>query len=211
MYNGARFITAALESIKAQTRAVDEVIVVDDGSTDGSAGLAAAAGAQVVVQRNGGPASARNAGIRASSGDMIAILDSDDLWTPVKMERQLAPLLEGGAVDLTFGHVVQFRGAVPATLDGLPSEPALLAGGMLVTRRAFDKVGWFNESRRLGDFIDWYARAVECGLRVRVIPDVVLLRRLHDQNMGIREAGNRADYARLARAALQRRRKAGDR
>jgi glycosyltransferase involved in cell wall biosynthesis len=89
-YNVAAFLPRCLESVFAQTLKPDEVIVVDDGSTDDTAALAAALGAKVISQPNGGISAARNTGIRNASCEWIALLDADDLWDPTKLERQAA-------------------------------------------------------------------------------------------------------------------------
>ena len=89
-YNAARFLPRCLGSVFAQTLKPAEVIVVDDGSTDDTAALAAGLGARVISQANGGIASARNTGIGIASGEWIAFLDADDRWAPEKLERQVA-------------------------------------------------------------------------------------------------------------------------
>ena len=89
-YNAARFLPRCLKSVFAQTLQPDEVIVVDDGSTDNTATLAAALGARVISQRNGGISAARNTGYQNATGAWIALLDADDLWSPAKLERQVA-------------------------------------------------------------------------------------------------------------------------
>lgn len=87
-YNAVPLLESTLTSVAAQTRAADEVIVVDDGSTDGTAALAAALGARVISTPNRGVSAARNTGIINASGDWIALLDADDLWHPDKLARQ---------------------------------------------------------------------------------------------------------------------------
>ena len=89
-YNASAFLPRCLKSVFAQTLPPDEVIVVDDGSTDNSAALAAELGARVITLTNGGPAAARNAGIQSASSEWIALLDADDMWAPEKLERQAA-------------------------------------------------------------------------------------------------------------------------
>ena len=92
VYNGERYLREALDSILAQTYRPLEIIVADDGSADGTAGVVATFGDQVryVRQHNQGPSSARNLGIRVPTGDFIAFLDADDLWHPEKLARQIA-------------------------------------------------------------------------------------------------------------------------
>jgi glycosyltransferase involved in cell wall biosynthesis len=100
-FNAAHTIQATLHSISQQTYPALEVIVVDDGSTDGTAAIARRHSVsdprfRVVSQPNNGVASARNTGIEASTGDFIAFIDADDLWHPTKTAKQLAALLAGG-------------------------------------------------------------------------------------------------------------------
>src|SRR5215468_9302617 len=91
VFNGERYVREALDSILAQTHRPLEIIVADDGSTDGSANVVAAFrdGVRYLRQSNQGPSSARNLGIRAALGDFIAFLDADDLWHPQKLQRQM--------------------------------------------------------------------------------------------------------------------------
>ena len=89
-YNAAHFLPRCLKSVFAQTLKPAEVIVVDDGSTDDTAAVAAALGARVIGRQNGGISAARNTGIQNASGQWIALLDADDLWAPEKLERQVA-------------------------------------------------------------------------------------------------------------------------
>lgn len=91
-YNHARFLPAAIDSALRQTRPADEVIVIDDGSTDDTPGAAARFGNRIVYVRqdNAGLAAARNTGIRRARGELIALLDSDDLWLPAFVESMTA-------------------------------------------------------------------------------------------------------------------------
>ena len=88
-YNAAGFITETIVSAHAQTYSPLEVIVVDDGSADGTAQVATSLGCRVIRQPNGGVCAARNAGILAANGNWIALLDHDDIWLPTKLERQV--------------------------------------------------------------------------------------------------------------------------
>jgi glycosyltransferase involved in cell wall biosynthesis len=91
-HNAAPFIADTIQSVLDQTRAVDEIVVVDDGSSDGSAAIAESFGepVRVIRQPNRGECAARNRGVQEARGDIIAFLDADDLWHPEKIERQLA-------------------------------------------------------------------------------------------------------------------------
>ena len=88
------------------------------------------------------------------------------------------------------------------------SMPGYSPGAMLVRRPAFERVGPFETGWRVGECISWYLRATEAGLRTLMLPDLVLRRRLHETNTGIRERGAAADYMRILKASLDRRRAA---
>jgi glycosyltransferase involved in cell wall biosynthesis len=106
-YNVAQFLREAVDSALAQTRRDIEAIVVDDGSTDGSADMLRDLDdprLRVIRQDNAGSAAARNAGLRLASGNLVAFLDADDRWAPQNLERQAAFLESHPEVDMTFGH-----------------------------------------------------------------------------------------------------------
>jgi glycosyltransferase involved in cell wall biosynthesis len=92
VFNGERYLREALDSILAQTYRRLEIVVADDGSADGTAGVVATFGDQVryIRQANQGPSSARNLGIHVTTGEFIAFPDADDLWHAEKLERQVA-------------------------------------------------------------------------------------------------------------------------
>jgi hypothetical protein len=82
----------------------------------------------------------------------------------------------------------------------------MVPGTLLVKRPAFDRVGLFKTDLKVGEFIDWYARAMELGLRSKMLPELLLWRRLHRTNQGVRERQSVTDYARVLKASLDRRR-----
>ena len=97
-YNRAGVICRTIDNVLAQTYRNTEIIVVDDGSTDDTQAKLRSYGGRirVIAQSNAGPAAARNRGIEAATGDLIAFQDSDDLWLPNKLERQAAAADKGG-------------------------------------------------------------------------------------------------------------------
>lgn len=200
-YNAATFLGEAIESVFAQDGPAREVIVVDDGSTDATGAVAASfAEVRVITQANGGIAAARNTGLREASAPVVAFLDADDIWPAGRLAGLHAALTS--EVHAVFGQAVQFGEGREETAP----QPALLAGTMLIRREAVARIGDFDEAVKMGEFVDWWARAEEAGVRWRQIPDVVLRRRIHATNTGIVQAANRVDYARVLRAALERRR-----
>jgi glycosyltransferase involved in cell wall biosynthesis len=107
-YNAAAFLAQALESVRAQSRAPAEVIVVDNGSTDASAAIAQGAGARVLRLGHPGPSAARNAGVRAASQPWIAFLDADDLWDPDKLAAQWRAVEACPQVDIVITDFTEF-------------------------------------------------------------------------------------------------------
>jgi len=110
VFNGERYLTEALESILKQTYRPLEIIVADDGSTDGTATLVASYGDQVryLFQPNAGVAAACNLGVRASRGEFIAFLAADDLWHPQKLVLQMSQFQNRPELDLCLTHMQNF-------------------------------------------------------------------------------------------------------
>lgn len=210
--DGARYLPEAIASVRAQTVPAAELIVVDDGSADGSGDVALALGADCIRQAPAGIGAARNAGVRRARGDAVAFLDADDLWAPDKLERQASALANDGALDGVFGLAQQFLS------PDLPAEerarlrcpedpqPGIHAGALLVRRPAFERTGGFDESLPVGEFVDWYARAAQLGLAFATLESLVLRRRLHAANTVRSRRDERAAYARIIKASLDRRR-----
>lgn len=90
-----------------------------------------------------------------------------------------------------------------------PPASGILIGAMLVRMATFQRVGWLRMDLRMGEFIDWMARAREAGLRLASLPEPVLRRRIHDTNTGVRVHALRNEYAAVVKAALDRRRSSG--
>jgi glycosyltransferase involved in cell wall biosynthesis len=188
-FNAERFLEDALRSIFAQEFDDLETIVVDDGSTDGTADVVRAFGDAVrsLTQPNGGVALARNAGIAAARGAFVAFLDADDLWAPHKLRLQVEALRADPTADYVLGEMQCFADqafAVPGWMRKALFEPhvAHSTGTMLVRRTAFDRVGLFDPTVVPAETMDWFARAVDAGLRGRTVDVVVLRRRFHESN-----------------------------
>lgn len=204
-YNAERYLGEAIESVLGQSQPPGEIVVVDDGSEDGTAEVAARYPVRLISKPNEGIGATLNRGVEESTGEVLTFLDADDLWTPRKLELQLA-VLQGGH-DLVFGHVEQFLS--PELTQGSAPEgaaPGHLLGSLMVGRQTFLKVGSLATQWRVGEFLDWLARARELGLSSVTLAEVVLRRRIHTTNQGIRHKDARGDYARILKAALDRRR-----
>jgi glycosyltransferase involved in cell wall biosynthesis len=215
-FNTARYLAECLTSACRQSPAPFEVIVVDDGSTDDSAAIAEAFGPPVRCLRtaHSGVSTTRNQGIAATAGDVIAFLDADDVWTADSIRVRAGELERNPGLDCAGGLTVQFIS--PELPDDVrnrlvcPPEPsgARVPGAVLIRRTVFDRVGIFDPTLVLGGEIDWMARADAAQVSMRMIDTVVLRRRIHDANTGINQAHRRADYLRVLKASLDRKRAA---
>jgi glycosyltransferase involved in cell wall biosynthesis len=215
-YNAAPYLGEAIESVFAQKHRPLELIVVDDGSDDGTAEVAAAYGDRLTLVRQprGGNGAARNTAVTHAQGDLFAFLDADDRFTPAKLEHQLAALTADPELDMVFGHVREFVSPELSAEERkdvrppAPVSPWAAPNLMLIRRGSFERVGPFSTTLRVGVTVDWFARATEAGLKSFVLPEVVLERRLHTQNNGIREEQARSQYLQVLKASIDRRRQA---
>ncbi len=206
-YNAAQYLGEALNSIFVATGAVRglecEVIVVDDGSDDDTARVAA--GFPVRCERIGhaGVAAARNHGYALATGELLAGLDADDRWSSERLLPQLTQLKDDAALDVSYGFVQQFAVVSGRTELVGPPVPGRLPGTMLLRRAAFVRVGGFDTSLVLGEFMDWLVRARRAGIREQVSNHVCLFRRLHERNLGSVARDHRGDYLTIAHRSLQ--------
>lgn len=216
-HNAARFLGEALDSILAQTSGRMEIVVVDDGSTDATGAVARGYADRgtlcVPVPERRGIGAARNLGIRTATGDYLAFLDADDLWTPTRTAVLAAALTAAAKPSIAVGRVEQFlcpslSPEQRAQYRVPPEAPAYLAGGVLVRRADFLAVGAFDESLTLGEFVDWFGRARQAGLGEIQVADVVLRRRIHGANHTLRHRVSARDYLEVARRELARKREA---
>lgn len=219
VYNYDRYLAEAIESALGQTYRRLEVIVVDDGSTDRSGEVArsfAGRGVRYCHQVHAGIGPARNKGVELAQGEFVAFLDADDRWPEEKTSRQLHAFENDPALEMVFGQAVQLHngpeweaGVKDKKLPAAGMVPGMVPGTMLIKRETFLRVGKFPGGLKVGEFIDWYARAVELQVRSLVLPDLLLWRRIHDSNQGVRERQSISDYARVLKASLDRKRMMG--
>lgn len=216
-YNSTRFLAETLASVLAEVDDRDEIIVVDDGSTDGTADLVRTyPRVRLIQQDNAGPPAARNTAIRAALGEFIATIDHDDLWPSGRLDLMLAALDRTPSAAYVAGEqVLVLEPGAPLPFWLRSADPDELVrfrrergnGVMLTRRNAFDRVGLFDESfTRGGEDIDWILRCVELGLEAVEIDDAVLLRRIHGGNItSDRENMQRSTFAVLRKRAQRRR------
>ena len=217
VYNGERYLRETIDSIFAQTYCPLEILVADDGSTDGTPAIVAGFGDRVryLRQDNQGPAAARNLGIRATTGDFIAFLDADDLWHPEKLERQMARFQARPELCycVTYSQnfwVPEMTAEAERYRDHRISRPmpGFVTGTLVARRGMFESVGLFNAELGHGDSTQWFLRAAEHGAVMELLPDVLTRRRLHSENRSrIRATASREEFLRIVKSSLDRRRR----
>lgn len=190
-YNGEAFLAEAVESIYLQDYHPLELIIVDDGSTDNTARIAANLKEDVryIYQSHSGrPAAGRNRGVKEAAGEIIGFLDQDDLWPANKLALQMPYLVNDGSLDVILGHtqIMQLTGMVDGKREFeafAKSVDYMLLSSALFKRSVFEKVGFFDESLKyFGDDLDWFIRAREQGVSVRQLEEVTLFWRIHETN-----------------------------
>lgn len=215
VYNGEKYLAQAIESILAQAYRPLEIIVVDDGSTDGSAEIVQRFGEPIryVYQTNQGAAAARNRGVEEAQGEYYAFLDQDDLWLSDKLTRQMAAFAAQPDLDLVAGAVEQFWSPdVPEEARQgyrCMDEPVagLYISAFVIKRDAFWRVGLFDTNFVLSEAIEWNARAQK-SLNMLIQPDLVMRRRLHTTNMTMQKRDQKVELAHYLKQMLDRRRAA---
>jgi glycosyltransferase involved in cell wall biosynthesis len=185
VFNAERFLADAIASVLAQTLPAAEVIVVDDGSTDGSAAVAEGfAEVRLIRTENRGPSAARNTGVRESSGELITFLDSDDVMKPDRLERQLAALAGDPSASFCLGRgEIVTEAGVPPPGWVTTEQRAYMQMSLFIAREGFARVGPFEEDLRVGEDTDWLFRAFEAGLRPVFVDEPVIVRRYHGGNL----------------------------
>ena len=210
VFNGERFLRAAVESALAQNYAPVEVIIVDDGSTDGTAAVARSLPETVryLRQTNQGPAAARNRGIKHAQGSLIAFADADDLWPARKLELQLPYLITDAAVEIVMGRVQQVLSSQAVNDQVQVAEPAFSVnlGSAVIRKSIFERVGLFDETMRYSEDVDWFMRAREAGIAITTIDAVTLLYRQHEENMTRGKSASELNILKTLKRSLDRRR-----
>lgn len=214
IFNGEKYLAESIESALGQSSQAFEIIVVDDGSVDQSGNIAQSFKPAIsyYYQPNAGIAAARNKGIEKASGDYLAFLDGDDLWTKDKLSLQIAAFKANLSLDIAFGHLEQFISPEldKGTKENLHCPNEMIAGihcgTMLIKRDAFNRVGLFETQFEVGEFISWYMRAKELDLSIKVIPELVMRRRIHGANTVIQKRQSVNNFTHIIKRSLDRKR-----
>lgn len=213
VYNGERFLREAVQSVLDQQYEPVEIVIVDDGSTDGTEAVARSLPETVryLRQTNQGPAAARNRGIEHAQGSLIAFADADDLWPANKLALQLPYLLRDPKIEIVLGRIQQVRwseSGAGQTLAEEFAEPAFSVnlGSAIVRRSVFERVGLFAETMRYSEDVDWFMRAREAGSEIVTLDAITLLYRQHDENMTRGKSTSELNVLKALKRSLDRRR-----
>ena len=213
-YNSEIYLSESINSILSQSYTNFEIIIIDDGSTDNTRQLITKFGdrVQYIYQEHMGISSALNNAIKYSSGIYLSFLDADDLWTSNKLKLQLSLIMDKPEIDMVFGHISQFISPELSTKETknfhCPNSPmpGYSRTAMLIGKESYSRVGSFSEKYTTGEFIDWYLRAQDVGLKSYLLSDIVLMRRIHKNNTTKNKEKLGEDYIRLLKSSINRRR-----
>ncbi len=195
VYNDEAFLREAVESALAQTYAPLEVIVVDDGSTDGTAAVARSLPVVYLRQEHQGVSAARNTAIARARGDLFALLDADDVWLPAKLSAQLEALAadpSAGYALCLFRYVFHPPETVPDWFpppwfraETIPeTEPGYcIPSCWLLRRSVWEQVGPFDVARPYAEDVDWLARARDLGVTTAMVDAPLVEKRIHAHNL----------------------------
>lgn len=211
-YNAERTLRETVESVLAQTYGDLEVIVVDDGSTDGTKDVISDYVEQgrvsYIRRENGGIAASRNTGLAACTGEYIGLLDHDDLWDENKIERQLEFLTENEA-DFVFCYTRQLR--LDGKLHEMPVEMLqyrnipgelmrhniIYTSSILFKRSILDYVGLLDESFRYCEDWDWWLRIASSRAKLVSMPERLVTRRDQPRSFSLIYTGKYMYYEKL--------------
>ncbi|WP_296560159.1 glycosyltransferase [Pigmentiphaga sp.] len=215
--NGQRFLAQALSSIVGNASAADELIVIDDGSTDGTAAILDAFQQDHACLRLGsdgvGPAGARNLGLEVAAGRFIAFLDHDDQWPAGRLdahcgalERNGAPAIMGKTRYVVEDEAQSSRFRFP---DGQQAGHLHHLGASTFRREVFQQHGRFDPDLRFSEDQDFFLRLADAGCDIRRVPEIGLLYRVHETNMTRGVPTRDLGLFQVLHASIQRRRAAG--
>lgn len=217
--NGEKFLHESITSVTQQSHAALEVLVLDNGSSDSTRGVAESFDPQLVRyfsnERDIGIAASRNRGIQLTRGDLIAFTSYDDLWLPDKLRAQCECFAQDSDLQYCLTHVRCFsersESGESAVTKSFPREylgrdvPGWIIETLVARRSAFERIGFFDETFSQADDTEWFVRAQNQRLSMVMLPEVLVLKRLHRNSLTYRatSAGTaRRELLEIARRSI---------
>ena len=209
-FNAEKYLKEAVESAAGQCPGLEkEIIIIDDGSKDHTADIAAGLADRLIRKNRGGAASARNAGFSEASGDLVLFLDADDVMTPGSIELLYKAMKDGA--DAVFAKAEDFISeelSIEEAAQLAPRGDAYfggLAGCALIRKEVFDRIGLFDAALSSGETVDWMLRLQGSGAKIVRLDSVTLKRRLHLSNTSrVSKEQEMKNYAKLLRERMMR-------
>jgi len=190
-YNAEAYLPDAVASVRAQQGVtIKEIIVIDDGSSDGTASCAESLQCKVFRKERGGAGAARNLGVEAATGELVHFLDADDVLAEGALAALTEPFYDDEKMAAVFGKAVDFispelseeqQNQLTARTE---AYVGILPGCSVLRRSVFDEIGLFDTSLRSAETVAWMMKLREAGLATTEIPMVTLRRRIHMTNTG---------------------------
>jgi hypothetical protein len=215
VYNGENFIREAVENVLSQKYPALEIIIINDGSTDGTEARIKQLPVDIryFTQNNNGPAAARNKGIRDASGEFITFLDADDLWPENNLNIMVDEMLRDPDMEVIRGYaqlmeINKASGYYDYVGNPKESFPHYI-GAAIYHKSAFEKVGLFDPALRFGEDTDWFLRASEMKLNIKRLEETSLYVRRHERNMTEGKTLLELNALKVFRKSLERRRMQG--
>ncbi|MEA5619904.1 glycosyltransferase [Cronbergia sp. UHCC 0137] len=211
--NGQCYLSKAIESIIKQTHQADEILVVDGHSTDNTGNIAKSyPNVRYINQQGKGLANARNTGIDNATGELIAFLDHDDYWTLDKLEVQIRAFTNSPNIQYSYANLKLFLESgckLPNRFkcQQFPEyQVGRTPGTLLVRKSLFAQIGNFNPNFIIGCDVDWFARAKDDQISAAYIPQVLLHKRVHTNNLSANVRTNQEEIMQILKQSLQRQR-----
>jgi glycosyltransferase involved in cell wall biosynthesis len=211
--NCDRFLAQAIDSVLAQTYQPDEIIVVDDRSTDNSAKIAKSyPQVRYMIGDGKGTASAYNLGIDSANCQFIAFLDQDDIWTPNKLNIQINYLLDRPEIQYTIAKIIWFLEPGYPLPIGFRKEllnrdtVARIPGTLVAHKSLFKSIGNFDSQLTAAEDFDWFIRASDLKIPMAIIPEVLLFKRIHNTNASLNVEKNNQNLLKALRTSIKRKR-----
>ena len=211
--NGERYLSTAIESAIAQTYPIKEIIVIDGQSSDNTRKIARSfSQVRYIWQNNLGLANARNLGIEVAEGELIAFLDYDDLWQSNKLQRQVDYFIKEPALKYTIALVKSFLESGCSLRPEFKKQDfeqikiGYTPSSLVVKKSLFNEIGFFNPDFAIGCDSEWFSRAKDCQISMKIIPEVLQYKRIHNLNLSANIKNYRAEMLTIIKQSLKRKR-----